>query len=121
MGNVLILDDNHELIVVLREAVELAGHTVRTAQTGTQGLNLLVADFEPDVIVCDLEMPDMDGITFIERLRSEARWAQVAVITMSGKSEADAHPREFGANAYIPKPFSLHDLIALIDRYISKP
>ncbi len=119
MGCVLLLEDNPELLDVLQEVVVLAGHEVHTARNGREGLDLLLnMSCVPEIIICDLVMPDMDGLTFIRQLRSNLAWNQIYCIAMSGAKHEARMALEAGADQYLVKPFSITDLNDILeDRY----
>lgn len=116
MANVLLLEDNSDLLNVVQEALELSGHVVHTALTGQQGLTALTqGNFIPDAIICDIMMPDMDGLTFLRHVRADQRFAGVFFIVVSGNGGDRETVLSAGANEYLAKPFSIVKLNALID------
>jgi CheY-like chemotaxis protein len=92
------------------------------AMQGGIGLEL-AREHRPDLILCDLHLPDMDGSEILQRLRGDERTKSIPVIIVS----ADAMPhqaerlRKAGAQAYVTKPFNLRELLALINRTLEKP
>jgi len=83
----------------------------------------LAREHRPDLILCDLHLPDMDGGEVLQRLRGDERTKGIPVIIVS----ADAMPHQAkrllsaGAHAYVTKPFNLRELLALINRTLEKP
>lgn len=119
MANILLLEDNVELRKLVKQALEMGDHRVLSAGTGLEGLHLLqTTDFIPDAIVCDLNMPEMDGATFIRRVRTVQAWANAYIIILSGNEEDRALALECGADDYIQKPFSIFALAHLLDDHI---
>ena len=120
MARILLLEDNHDLQVVLRQVGELAGHKVLTGRSGVEGLTILEQESEPfDVVICDLAMPEMDGVTFLQHLRGDPRWSSIYFVAMSGNEHDRVPAFEAGANEYLGKPFSIHDLNAMLAQYLS--
>ena len=109
---ILIVEDGVNLSRVLRIALSGAGHSVCTASNGLDGLGK-VARWLPDLIVTDINMPTMDGISFC---RSVRRFSQVPILAMSSStgSAAIAEVLDAGADDYMPKPFSVPELLARI-------
>ncbi|NWG17279.1 MAG: response regulator [Chloroflexi bacterium] len=116
MANILLVEDNAEMRVLLQELLEWGGHHVTCERTGQDGLtSLLNAAHLPDVIISDLIMPGMDGLTFLQRIRQNPRWSHIRFIIMSGDSQAERlqESRAY-ADGVLPKPFSLNDLQRII-------
>lgn len=116
MANVLLLEDNTDLLNVVQEAIALSGHEVHTARTGKEGLDLLSAgNFQPDTIICDIMMPDMDGLTFLRHIRQTPRYRDVFFIVVSGNGGDRDSMIAAGADEYLAKPFSIITLNMLIE------
>jgi two-component system KDP operon response regulator KdpE len=109
---VLVIDDEPQILRALRTILGEKRFEVTTATRGEEGLARAAAD-PPDVIILDLGLPDMDGLTVIERLRE---WTQIPIIVLSVR-EADADKVEAldkGGDDYLTKPFSIEELLARI-------
>jgi two-component system KDP operon response regulator KdpE len=107
---VLIVDDEAPIRRFLRAGFELDGATVIEAATGEEGLR--AATLKPvDLLIVDLELPDMDGAELIERVRS---WSATPVIVLSVRSKEEEKVRllELGADDYVTKPFGMAELLA---------
>jgi len=94
----------------LRAGFELEAFTVQEAATGAEGIR--AATLKPvDLVIVDLELPDMDGAEIVERLRS---WSKVPIIVLSVRSSEDEKVRllELGADDYVVKPFGMAELLA---------
>jgi len=106
----LVVDDEPQIRRFLRTGLEMHGFRVIEAQTAREAVELAVMR-APDLVVLDLGLPDVDGATVLENLRS---WSQVPVIVLSVRnSEADkVSLLESGADDYIVKPFGMPELLA---------
>ena len=107
---VLVIDDEVQIRRFLRAGFELEAFTVLEAATGTEGVR--AATLKPvDLVIVDLELPDMDGAEIVERLRS---WSKVPIIVLSVRSSEDEKVRllELGADDYVVKPFGMAELLA---------
>ncbi|MDE3064158.1 MAG: response regulator transcription factor [Acidobacteriota bacterium] len=112
MATVLVIDDDPSLLKALRLGLQAGGHDVSTATTGEAGLSQ-VALTSPDVVVLDLGLPDIDGLTICERIRD---WSDVPIIVLSatGAERAKVSALDIGADDYVTKPFSMPELEARI-------
>ena len=105
----LIIDDERQMRRLLRVALESAGYAIHEAEDGQIGLQA-VALCRPDVILLDLGLPDLDGLTVLRRLRE---WSQTPVVLTVRDSEQDkVAALDAGANDYVTKPFSTAELLA---------
>ncbi|MCC6616534.1 MAG: response regulator [Anaerolineae bacterium] len=116
MRSVLLLDDNLDFRDVLKELLEALGYQVEALDNGLSGLEYLQThETLPDVIICDIRMPDMDGLTFLSRVRENPDWANLCLIASSGTKDDRGPAIEHGADAYVGKPFNIGELRAHLD------
>lgn len=111
-GTILVVEDEAQIRKFLRISLEAHGFTVEEARLGEDGLKLC-ASAQPDLVILDLGLPDVDGQDFIVRLRE---WSQVPVIVLSVRaSEMEkVQALDAGANDYVTKPFGISELMARI-------
>ena len=107
MQTALLVDDNEDVRLLLRFALERAGYAVTEAGGGGEALVTLAAGAIPDVVVLDLQMPDMDGWETLRRIRSQPATAAVPVLICTVKSMPDDRNRghQLGCDGYLTKPF----------------
>ena len=107
---VLIIEDEIQIRRLLRVCLERNGYTVTEASTGEQGIDEAIR-CQPDVVLLDLGLPDIDGLAVLKRLRE---WSQMPVLVVSVRSheEEKITALDNGANDYITKPFSTGELLA---------
>jgi|FLYN01.1.fsa_nt_gi CheY-like chemotaxis protein len=120
MPSILLLEDNADMLTMLSQVLEWGGHQVLAARNGAEGLALLSeAQYAPSLIVCDLLMPNMDGATFLEHVRSNPDWSNIPFVMMSARSteEEQKNVLSLGADGFLTKPFSLDDLSVLLDEW----
>ena len=105
---VLVVEDHADLREVLRAWLERDGAVVNEACNGQEALQALLTRPRPDVIVCDLHMPGMDGCAFLARMREKAGFGHVPVIALTGSVSNGAVMRtlEAGFQAHLTKPVS---------------
>jgi len=114
-GTILVIDDEKDLIELVKYGLEKEGFLVKGASDGESGLAAAARNL-PDLVIVDLMLPGMDGIEVCRRLRSDARTATVPIIMLTAKSsESDrVVGLELGADDYVTKPFSPRELAARI-------
>lgn len=111
-GAILLVEDEAQIRKFLRISLEAHGYRVHEARLGEDGL-AQCAELQPQLVILDLGLPDMDGQQFIRRLRE---WSQVPVIVLSVRAaEAEkVQALDAGANDYVTKPFGISELMARI-------
>ncbi|MBI5668672.1 MAG: response regulator [Chloroflexi bacterium] len=117
MAQILVLDDNADIVSLLRMVLEQRGYQVMTGRNGREGVTLLgQTPYKPDVIICNFLMPLMDGMTFLDTVRQEEDWASIPVVMLTALSSQDYRDAAFehGATAFLSKPFRLEDLNATL-------
>lgn len=115
---VLVVDDEPAFCTVVCEILRTYGFTAYPALNARQAIALL-GDLTPDLILTDVMMPDVDGLSMIRRLRSHPELSEIPTIVLSAKSEPeDLHAAfEAGADACLPKPFTAQELHDLVRRF----
>jgi len=109
----LLVDDETAITENLAPFLERAGFAVTVAANGVQALQQVGA-FEPDLIILDVMMPEMDGREVLRRVRSEDNWTPIILLTQVGEASERAMALEEGADDYLNKPFDPHELVARI-------
>lgn len=112
MTFVLVVDDDPAILRTLSINLRARDYDVETAADGRSALQI-VDERMPDVVVLDLGLPDLDGVTVLKRLRS---FAQVPVVVLSARHESDdkVEALDEGADDYITKPFDIEELLARV-------
>ncbi|NQT58143.1 MAG: response regulator [Bacteroidetes bacterium] len=111
-GVILVVDDEQQIRRFLKISLELCGYNVIEAESGYQGMSKAIS-INPDLIILDLGLPDMDGLNFLQSLRE---WSSIPVIVLSVRdSEINKVALlDNGADDYLTKPFNIKELIARI-------
>ena len=111
-GRILVVDDEPQIRRIMRETLITAGYEVDDARDGVEGLQKFRA-FRPDLVLLDINMPEMGGVEVCKSLRSESN---VAIIMLTvRKSEADkVAALDAGADDFVTKPFSTPELLARV-------
>ncbi len=117
---ILIVDDSSSLRTVVRMALARAGYDVHEAADGQDGLAQLEKLPKVHLVVSDVNMPRMDGITFVGQLRQHPRhrFVPVIMLTTEGQDERKAAARAAGAKAWVMKPFNPPQLLDAVSKLI---
>jgi two-component system CheB/CheR fusion protein len=118
MLNVLVIEDNEDSAEMLREALEARGHHVDVASSGRRGVQL-ARDHVPDVVLCDIGLPDMNGFDVATALRGDEATREVALIAISGygRPEDRARCQAAGFDDHLTKPVDLRTIERTIARH----
>jgi len=116
MKTLLVIEDNLEIRENTAELLELAGFKVITAENGTEGL-LMASSQNPDIILCDIMMPGIDGYQVIKHMRENPLTAAIPFIYVTASAEkTDVKiAMDLGANGYVRKPFDIAELMEAIE------
>jgi CheY-like chemotaxis protein len=117
MARILVANDNADLLDCCRGILEAEGHLVEAVADGRKAL-WLARNWQPDLIVIDWVMPEMDGPTAIALLRADPTTATVPILLMSGTAGLDEVAADTGADAFLPKPFQRKELVAGVARLL---
>lgn len=120
MTLVLFVDDDTMALQLMEKASLLLGYQALTSASPKRALKI-AADKQPDVIVVDLNMHEMDGVTLIQALRNQESTSRIPVIVLSATdaSQFAVPSSAAGANSYLTKPVDFDELSAAIDRVLS--
>ncbi len=110
-NKVLVVDDEKDILDIVKELLKVEGYIVETAIDGEEGLNK-VKEFNPDVIVADVMMPRMDGYEFVKKLREDQKYSSIPVIFLTAKDQLTDRYKglSLGVAAYIVKLLDLDEL-----------
>lgn len=109
---ILVVDDESQITRVLRRSLAAHRYSVRTAADGLSALDTF-HDWKPDLIVSDLQMPEMDGIELCRELRKISS-VPIIVLSVKGEERTKIEALDAGADDYVTKPFSIDELMARI-------
>ena len=109
---IVVIEDEQQIQRVLRTGLQAHGYEVRAAEAGRSGL-ALASSSEPDLVILDLGLPDIDGIDVVKALR-ERSWVPIIVLTARNAESAKVAALDIGADDYLTKPFGLDELLARV-------
>lgn len=112
----LLIDDDPNLILLVKDYLEFRGYEVITAENGREALEVLTQE-TPDMIICDVMMPEMDGYSLVRHVREDSRtsWIPVLFLSAKGQSQDRVKGLNTGADVYMVKPFEPEELVAQVE------
>ena len=117
-ARVLLLDDDPSLRDVLSMVLEDAGYRVQSAPDGRAGRAQFMAQ-RPDIVVCDVNMPHVDGFSFCRALRDAGESVPIILLTSRDSEVDEALGLDLGANDYLTKPLRLNEIRAVVEKWVA--
>jgi two-component system KDP operon response regulator KdpE len=115
---ILVVDDEPQITRVLRTSLNGSGYEVRTAEDGHAGLRM-AREWQPDLVITDVSMPNMDGIELSGQLRAESQ-VPIIVLSVKGEEKTKVAALDAGADDYVTKPIGMNELLARVRRNLSR-
>jgi len=118
---ILIVEDNENNMMLVRDVLQMKGYTVLEATTGAEGVRLTL-EAKPDLVLMDIQLPDIDGITALAQIRANEAAKKIPMLAVS----ASVMPEEkqkivaSGFDAYITKPLNMKSFIETVEKFIGK-
>src|SRR5688572_9260422 len=121
MKKVLVIDDTPEIRMIIEETLNMFGFSTLMAEDGESGVDLAKKHL-PDLIICDVHMPKLDGFGTLAKLHEDERTAGIPFMFLSGAVERPNVRRgmEMGADDYLTKPFTPSELLAAVNARLEK-
>ena len=122
MARILVIEDEAPIRANLLRFVRLEGHTALEAVDGLTGL-IAAREHLPDLIFCDMMMPQMNGLEVLAVLRSEAELKRIPLVFLSASAEPEKleYALSLGASGYVTKPFNFAQLQAVLRHHLEQP
>jgi len=119
MPRILLCDNEQSLRNLMRASLDGLGHEVHEATTGEEGLRL-APELAPDLVLLDMMMPGRSGLEVLRELRSDPALADIAVVMVTARVQADDREAAFaaGADGFVSKPFRPAELVALVSELL---
>lgn len=116
---ILVVDDEPDIVEVVKTRLEMGGYEVITASNGPEGLKA-AKEGKPDLLLLDVSMPGMDGFEVLTKLKADPDIASIPVIMLTAKSEFKyiEKAQELKVTDYIIKPFKSDELLRWVNKYI---
>lgn len=117
---ILVVEDEHRIANTIRQGLEQELYAVDVAYSGESGFDLASTE-EYDLIILDLMLPGMDGLTICKELRKQKKHTPILILTAKGQIHDKVNGLDNGADDYLVKPFSFEELLARIRALIRRP
>jgi two-component system OmpR family response regulator len=119
MAHILLVEDEHDLSVLVAQQLEEVGHDVDAADRGDEGFRR-VHEVEYDLLIVDRVLPGMDGLTLVKQLRAEQSQLPVLFLSSLGSLQDRVEGLNAGGDDYLPKPFAFTELLARVDALLRR-
>ena len=121
MKTILIVEDNEKNMKLVRDILRHNGHATLEAPTGGEGVRL-ASEKKPDLILMDIQLPDIDGIEALRRIREDRALDAVAVIAVSASVMPDDQQKivTSGFDAFVTKPINLKQFLDTVKRFLTQ-
>ncbi|TVQ43605.1 MAG: DNA-binding response regulator [Gloeocapsa sp. DLM2.Bin57] len=112
----LLIDDDPNLILLVKDYLEFRGYHVISAENGRQALDILATEI-PDMIICDVMMPEVDGYSLVQKIRENSEINAIPIMLLSAKGQSQDRVKglNIGADVYMVKPFEPEELVAQVE------
>jgi two-component system cell cycle response regulator DivK len=121
MSTILIVEDNPKNMKLVRDLLQHQGHQTLEAETGEAGLALALGE-RPDLVLMDIQLPDIDGTTVLARIRNDASLDAMPVLAVSASVMPDEQQRivRSGFDGFIAKPISIKPFLAAVQKALNE-
>ena len=119
--NVMVVEDNEKNRKLMRVVLKAKGYNIIEASTGEEALNLL-KNQKPDIILMDIQLPGIDGITLIKQIKGDITTKDIPIIAVTAYAMKGDEQKilETGCDAYVSKPINTQELPLIVEKYIKK-
>lgn len=119
--NVMVVEDNEKNRKLMRVVLKAKGYNVIEAATGEEALNIL-RNQKPDIILMDIQLPGIDGITLIKQIKGTTALKDTPIIAVTAYAMKGDEEKimEAGCDAYVSKPINTQELPLIVEKYIKK-
>ena len=120
MSTILIVEDNEKNMKLVRDILRHKGHETLEAMTGSEGVRL-AKERRPDLVLMDIQLPDIDGITALRRIRDDSTLDAIPVLAVSASVMPDEQQKivNSGFDAYVTKPINLKQFQETVQRFLA--
>jgi two-component system chemotaxis response regulator CheY len=118
MKTIFLVDDSATMLMSLKTSLEMKGFKVETAGDGVEAMNKLNSGFKPDLLITDINMPNMNGLELIKNARKLLRFTPILALTTESQASKREEAKKSGATGWLVKPVSMNDLTQVIKQVL---
>ena len=118
MKSIFLVDDSATMLMSLKGTLEISGFAVNTAPDGEAALTKIKAGLKPDLIITDINMPKMDGLSLIKEARKILRFTPILALTTESQQTKRDEAKKSGATGWLVKPVGGADLVKVIKQVL---
>ena len=115
---IFIVDDSTVMLMSVKQTLEMAGFKVETAKDGLEAFNRVKGGLKPDLIITDINMPNMNGIDFIRNARTILRFTPILTLTTESQTAKRDEAKKLGATGWLVKPVGGADLLKIVKQVL---
>jgi two-component system, cell cycle response regulator DivK len=117
-AQILVVEDNERNMKLFRDVLHASGYRTLEAATGERAVEL-VSEHRPDLVLMDIQLPDIDGVEALARLRADERFSSVPVLALTAQAMEGDRERFLAAgfDGYLSKPVNIAEFVATVKRY----
>ncbi|WP_165678121.1 response regulator [Metapseudomonas otitidis] len=115
---ILIVDDSSTMLMSVRQTLELAGYAVETARDGVEAMGRLKTGLRPDLMITDINMPNMNGLELIRNARTVLRFTPILTLTTESDASKRDEAKRLGATGWLVKPVAGADLLKVVKQVV---
>lgn len=115
---ILIVDDSSTMLMSVRQTLELAGYAVEAARDGVEAMGRLKTGLKPDLMITDINMPNMNGLELIRNARTVLRFTPILALTTESEASKRDEAKRLGATGWLVKPVAGADLLKVIKQVV---
>jgi two-component system chemotaxis response regulator CheY len=115
---IFVVDDSAVMVSSVKQTLEMAGYKVETARDGLEALNRVKAGLKPDLVITDINMPNMSGIDFIKNVRPILRFTPILALTTESQAAKRDEAKKLGATGWLVKPVAGPDLLKVVKQVL---
>jgi two-component system chemotaxis response regulator CheY len=115
---IFVIDDSAVMTASVKQTLEMAGYKVETAKDGLEAFNRIKTGFKPDLIITDINMPNMNGLEFIKNVRTILRFTPILALTTESQAAKRDEAKKLGATGWLVKPVAGPDLIKVVKQVL---
>lgn len=121
-GLILLVEDNEANQLLASSVLELSGYSVEVAGDSSEARSIL-GRCAPDLILMDIQLPGIDGLTFVKQLKAEPATAGIPVVALTARAMSGDRERSLaaGCNGYIPKPINTRTFVSEVRKFLPSP